>query len=132
MGAFDTIDIAATGVGVSQIWMETLAHNLSNVNTVRAGDQEPFRALYVHARGRSGGDGVDAVELLRAEGDPALVYDPGHPLADADGYVVQPVVDVAGQMADLILAQRSYQMNLRVIQSGEEAVQAALQIGRPR
>ncbi len=135
MGAFDTIDIGATGANVSQVWLDAIAHNLANVNTVRASDAEPFRALLVHAEEdidpRGGvGDGVRAVEVLRSEGDPMWVYDPSHPLADEEGYVVRPVIDVAGQMSDLIVAQRSYQMNLQVIRSAEEAYQAALRIGR--
>lgn len=43
MGAFDTIDIGATGADVSQMWLDAIAHNLANVNTVRASDEEPFR-----------------------------------------------------------------------------------------
>jgi flagellar basal-body rod protein FlgC len=75
---------------------------------------------------------VHAVELLRSPGDPAWVFDPENPLASEEGYVVLPVIDVAGQMADLIVAQRSYQMNLEVIRTGEEAYQAALRIGKPQ
>ena len=136
MGAFATIDIAATGADVSQLWLETIAHNLANVNTVRSPDEEPFRALLVHAQedldGRGGpGIGVRATELLRSAGDPMWVYEPDHPLASDEGYVVRPVIDVAGEMSDLIVAQRSYQMNLQVIRTGEETYQAALRIGRP-
>lgn len=135
MGPFATIDIAATGADVAQLWLETIAHNLANVNTVRNPDEEPFRALLLHAEettsGRGGqGEGVHAVELVRDPGDPAWVFDPENPLASEEGYVVRPVIDVAGQMADLIVAQRSYQMNLEVIRTGEEAYQAALRIGR--
>jgi flagellar basal-body rod protein FlgC len=135
MGPFATIDIAATGADVAQLWLETIAHNLANVNTVRNPDEEPFRALLLHAEettsARGGqGEGVHAVELIRSPGDPAWVFDPENPLASEEGYVVRPVIDVAGQMADLIVAQRSYQMNLEVIRTGEEAYQAALRIGR--
>lgn len=135
MGPFATIDIAATGADVAQLWLETISHNLANVNTVRNPDEEPFRALLVHAEETVGarggqGEGVHGVELLRSQGDPAWVFDPENPLASEEGYVVRPVIDVAGQMADLIVAQRSYQMNLEVIRTGEEAYQAALRIGR--
>lgn len=135
MGAFHTIDIAATGADVSQTWLDAIAHNLANVNTVRGTDEEPFRAMLVHAEealddsGR--GAGTRVREILRSDGDPMWVYDPEHPLADEEGYVVRAVVDVAAQMSDLIVAQRSYQMNLQVIRTGEEAYQAALRIGRP-
>ncbi len=134
MGAFDTIDIAATGADVSQTWLDAIAHNLANVNTIRATDEEPFRAMLVHAEEAldpaGKGDGSRVREIVRSDGDPMWVYDPEHPLADEEGYVVRAVVDVAAQMSDLIVAQRSYQMNLQVIRSGEEAYQSALRIGR--
>ena len=134
MGAFDTIDIAASGADASQMWLDAIAHNLANLNTVRATDEEPFRAMLVHAEevldDNGLGDGTHVRQIVRSDGDPRWVYDPEHPLADDEGYVVRAVVDVAAQMSDLIVAQRSYQMNLQVIRSGEEAYQSALRIGR--
>ena len=132
MGAFDTIDIAATGATTSQDWMDVLAHNLANVNTIRPGDEQPFRALLVQAQANSRGfgAGVRIVAVHEASGDPRLVFDPQHPLANADGYVSFPVIDIAGQMADLIIAQRSYQMNLQVIKNAQETYASALRIGR--
>ncbi len=134
MGAFDAIDIAQTGADVSQLWLEAIAHNIANVNTIRSADDEPFRALLVHAEesldGGGVGEGTRAVQILRSEGEPMWVFDPEHPLASEDGYVVRPVVDMAKEMADMIAAQRSYQMNLQVIKTNEETYQSALQIGR--
>lgn len=134
MGAFDAIDIAQTGADVSQLWLEAIAHNIANVNTIRSADEEPFRALLVHAEesldGGGIGEGTRAVQILRSEGEPMWVFDPEHPLASEDGYVVRPVVDMAKEMADMIAAQRSYQLNLQVIKTNEETYQSALQIGR--
>ena len=134
MGAFDAIDIARTGADVSQLWLEAIAHNIANVNTIRSADEEPFRALLVHAEeaidGAGVGEGTRAVQIMRSEGDPMWVFDPEHPLATEDGYVVRPVVDLSKEMADMIAAQRSYQMNLQVIKTNEETYQSALQIGR--
>jgi flagellar basal-body rod protein FlgC len=134
MGAFDAIDIAQTGADVSQLWLEAIAHNIANVNTIRSADEEPFRALLVHAEesldGGGIGEGTRAVQILRSEGEPMWVFDPEHPLATEDGYVVRPVVDMAKEMADMIAAQRSYQLNLQVIKTNEETYQSALQIGR--
>ena len=134
MGAFGVLDIGASGANVHGQWLQVIAHNLANVNTVRSADEEPFRQLLLHAQENNDdggiGEGVRSYRLLEWEADPALVYEPDHPLANEEGYVVRPAVDVAGQMSDLIVAQRGYQMNLQVIRSGEEAYQAALRIGR--
>lgn len=133
MGAFDAIDIAATGADVSQLWLEAIAHNIANVNTIRPADEEPFRAKLVHAEELLDADGVGtgtyATEILESQGEPMWVWDPEHPLASEEGYVVRPVVELAKEMADMIAAQRSYQMNLQVIRTNEETYQAALRIG---
>jgi flagellar basal-body rod protein FlgC len=133
MGSFDAIDIAASGADVSQLWLEAIAHNIANVNTIRPADEEPFRAKLVHAEEVLDADGVGqgtyAVEILESQGDPMWVYDPDHPMASEDGYVVRPVVDLAKEMADMIAAQRSYQLNLQVIRTNQETYQSALRIG---
>ena len=133
MGAFDAIDIARTGADVSQLWLEAIAHNIANVNTIRSADEEPFRALLVPAEesldGAGVGEGTRAVQIMRSDGEPMWVFDPEHPHASEEGYVVRPVVELAKEMADMIAAQRSYQMNLQVIKTNEETYQAALRIG---
>jgi flagellar basal-body rod protein FlgC len=136
MSPFSIMDIARTGVGFTRYWMDAIAHNLANVNTITPPGEEPFRARLVAARALGAspfapnGSGV-AVGAVVADGaEPARTYDPDHPLADADGVVTQPVVDMAGQMTDLIIANRSYQMNLKTIETGREAYQAALRLGQ--
>ncbi|MEX1164362.1 MAG: flagellar basal body rod protein FlgC [Nitriliruptor sp.] len=136
MTTFSGIDIANTGLGFNKYWLDTVAHNLANLNTVLPGDQEPFRARVVIAQQLGDqpfaetGSGVAVGAVLEQEGDPALVYAPEHPLADEDGYVVRPLVDLAAQMTDMMIAQRSYQTNARSMQSSKEAYEAALQIGQ--
>lgn len=125
---FDGIDVANTGVGFAQTWIETISHNLANVNTVRSGDEDPFRARLLVAQERV--DGVAVGGLREHDGEAAIVHDPTHPLADDDGNVVMPVVDMGGQMTDLLIAQRTYQANLRALSSAQEAYQAALRIGQ--
>lgn len=129
MSMFHTLDIAASGMGLSRFWMDTIGHNLANSNTVRSGDEEPFRAQMVLARERQGG-GVEIAGAIRQEGDPTRVFDPAHPASDDNGYVTLPVIDLAGQMTDLIVASRSYQMNLEVLRDAREAYQSALNLGR--
>ncbi|HXF73237.1 MAG TPA: flagellar basal body rod protein FlgC [Actinomycetota bacterium] len=134
-GPFQDLDTAATGLAAAGFWLDTIAHNIANVNTLAPGDREPFRALSPVLAERIGaaggpGEGVAVVGVVRAAGPPDLVYDPTHPLADAEGYVARPVVDVVGQMVDMMMASRSYQANLQVLQAARERYEASLRIGR--
>jgi flagellar basal-body rod protein FlgC len=116
-------------------WLDRIAHNLANANTITATDEEPFRAERQVARPLEGGpfagsgSGVYTAGQLRDGRDPIVTYDPGHPLADEDGMVQQAVVDTGAQMVDMILAQRHYQVNMRTVSSAHEAYQAALRLG---
>ena len=130
MSAFHGLDIAASGARLGKTWLDAVAHNIANVNTVRPTDEEPFRSKLVIAQEADGLNGVVVAGILESDGTPPLVYDPSHPYADEEGNVTRPVVELAGQMADLIAAQRSYQANLSVIRSHREAYEASMQIGR--
>ncbi len=130
-GPFGALDAARSGASMASMWMDVLGHNLANINTVTATDQEAFRAKYVVLTEDAAGEGVDVQEIVAASGEAPLLYDPDHPLADEDGMVQAPMVDTAGQMSDLILASRHYQMNLQVVSAAEEAYRSALNIGRP-
>lgn len=132
MGSFDAIGIAGSGMTVYRTWLDAISDNLANLNTVTGTDEEAFRARYVVAEavdyGDQGGTRVKGVEFGNAEG--RLVYEPGHPLADAEGYVRYPDIDMSSQMTQLIMAQRGYQANAAVVDRAKETYQAALQIGR--
>ena len=76
------------------------------------------------------GGGVIVRGVVDHAGDPPLMYDPDNPLADDKGYVQGAVVDLAGQMGDLILASRSYQANMSVFKEARDALQVATTLGR--
>jgi flagellar basal-body rod protein FlgC len=75
-----------------------------------------------------GGVRVARNELGSAEG--RMVYEPDNPLADDEGYVKYPDIDLGDQMTQLLMAQRGYQANLSTIKSATEAYQQALQLGK--
>jgi flagellar basal-body rod protein FlgC len=132
---FSAMNIGRTGVGMAHHWLDAIAHNLANANTATTPGQEPFRALKPVVQPLAGGpfgstgSGVVTVAQARQGGDAPQVYDPTHPLADADGMVAMPVMDTSGQMVDLIIAQRHYQANIRTVQSAKEAYESALRLG---
>jgi flagellar basal-body rod protein FlgC len=130
MGPFAALDIASTGASFGKAWLEVLANNVANVNTTRPAEEEPFRARLVIAQARKDGEGVEVVGTSESQGESQLVFDPTHPHADPLGYVKRPVVELGGQMIDLMIANRTYQANLSVIRQSREAYESALQIGR--
>ena len=132
-GPFAAMHNGASGVSVAQRWIDTLSHNIANVSTYTSTDEEPFRARFVVVEEHgSGADprGVRLRNVVRAEGEAPIVFDPEHPLADEDGIVQGPLVDLSGQMTDLIIASRHFQANTRVITAAREAYESALTIGR--
>ncbi len=129
-GPFRQLDVAATGLAASSLWLDAIAHNLANVNTTVPGGEEPFRASHpVFAPIQGDPGGVRVLGLAPEEGEPALVSSPGDPRAGDDGTIAMPVVDLAREMTDMILATRSYQANLRVLEAARERYEAAIRIG---
>ncbi len=129
MGAFETLRIANTSLGMHQTWLDALAHNISNVNTVTSTDEDAFQEQMVRAQSRAdGGVDVDGIELGDAEG--RLTYQPDHPLADEDGMVRTPDMDMGSQMTQLVMAQRGYQASVQVTKTAQDTYSSALQIGK--
>jgi flagellar basal-body rod protein FlgC len=131
MGTFSALGIAGSGLTVYRKWLDAVSDNLANVNTVRATDETAFQARYIVAQandtqgGESGGVHVQRAAYGSAEG--RLVYEPDHPLADAEGNVRDPDIDMASQMTQLIMAPRGYQANASVIDRAREMYTTALQ-----
>ena len=127
---FDMIGIAGTALTVHRKWLDAVSDNLANMNNASATSGPAFQARYVEAAEGSEGSGVyvKGTQLGSAEG--RIVYQPDHPLADADGNVKYPDIDMAEQMGALIIAQRGYQANAQVVDRARETYMAALEIGR--
>ena len=129
MGAFDTLNIASSSLGMHQTWLDTLASNISNVNTVTSPDQDAFQAQMLIVRSSAGG-GVEVAGIAVSSAEGRLVSDPGNPLADEDGYVRAPDLDLSSQMTQLIMAQRGFQAAVQVTKNAQDTYSSALQIGR--
>jgi flagellar basal-body rod protein FlgC len=129
MGAFDMLRIANSSLGMHQTWLDALAHNIANANTVRSTDEGAFQAQMVIARSRQDG-GVDVGGIAVSDPEGRLEYAPDHPLADEDGMVRAPEMDMASQMSQLVMAQRGYQASVGVTKNAQDTYSSALQIGR--
>ncbi|MDP9907167.1 flagellar basal body rod protein FlgC [Arthrobacter bambusae] len=127
---FDAIGIAGSALTVHRKWLDAVSDNLANINTATRTNGKAFQARYIEAAEGSDGTGVYVKSTPQGSATGRLVYQPDHPLADAQGYVRYPDIDLAEQMGALIVAQRGYQANAQVVDRARETYQAALEIGK--
>jgi flagellar basal-body rod protein FlgC len=130
---FDALNISGSGMSVHKVWMDAISDNIANINTVRPTSEAAFQARYVVAQsvengGTGAGVAVGGIALGDANG--RLVSDPNNPMADAQGLVRQPDIDLGEQMTTMIMAQRGYQANISNLDRVKSAYQAAIQMGR--
>ncbi|MBT8225370.1 MAG: flagellar basal-body rod protein FlgC [Dactylosporangium sp.] len=134
MTIFSALGVASTGITVHRKWMDAVSDNITNINTAKPTSEDAFEARYVIAEAVDYGTEFNGVQVggtvLSGKTEGRLVYDPGHPLADVEGYVRMPDIDLGSQMTQLMMAQRGYQANLSVADRAQGAYQAAIQLGR--
>jgi flagellar basal-body rod protein FlgC len=130
MSIFQSIGIAATGTTVYRKWLDAVSDNLSNMNDAVSTSQGAYRERHVVAQQASDGVGAQVGGIVLGNSTGRVVYEPSNPLADKDGNVRYPDIDLASQMGQLMMAQRGYQANLSVVDRAKDAYQAALQIGK--
>ena len=136
MTIFPVFDTASSALKTNRVWMDAISDNLANVNTVRPYDQPAFQARYVEAQQLPSnpgdpigvGGGVEVASIQYGDSKGIERYEPGNPLANAQGIVRSPNVDVGQNMTDLIIAQRAYQLNLAVVDRASQSYQQAIQI----
>lgn len=130
---FHSLSISGSGMNVYRTWLDAIADNVANVNNVTSTDKAAFQERFIVARAASTNGRPDGARVAAAKFGNALgrvVYDPQHPLADNEGFVRLPDMDLTDQMAHLVVAQRAYQANVSAFQSARDAYAKALEIGK--
>lgn len=137
--AFGALNIAASGLGAERLRMEVVANNIANAAVTRTPEGGPYRRRDVAfetvlSEIEGGADsklgGVRVAGLVVDQSELPRVFQPGHPDADAEGFVAMPNVNLPIEMVNLITASRAYEANLRVAQSFLELSQSALALVR--
>jgi flagellar basal-body rod protein FlgC len=130
---FDILGTSGSGMRTYRTWLDAVSDNIANVNTVKRTSEKAFQTRYVQAEAIEDGQtgkGVRVAGIVYGDGEGRMVHEPGNPLADENGYVRYPEVDLGEQMSHLLLAQRGYQANTAVVSRAQEAYQSALTIGK--
>jgi len=133
--AFAAFAISHSGLRAQRIRMDLIANNVANINTTRSPQGGPFRrqmAIFsanpIEPGAVTDGRGVEVAEIVPDMTPFKTVYDPGHPDADENGYVLLPNVNVAMEMVDLVSASRSYEANIASINATKRLLQRTLEI----
>jgi flagellar basal-body rod protein FlgC len=137
MSLFSAINISGSGLTSSRTWIDAIANNIANVNTATATSGSAFQAQYVHQTAIAGaadgaGGGTQATVVPTGDTVGRLTYQPDNPLADKNGYVRLPDIDMSEQMGNLIIAQRAFQASASVIDRAKDVYQAAINIGKSK
>jgi flagellar basal-body rod protein FlgC len=129
----DLINTAASALLTERIRMNTIASNIANAHTTRDanGDSNAYRRKVVNFQSildnQNNVSGVQGV-IEEDQSDLKMIFDPGHPDADQDGYVFYPNVSTEQEMVDMLSAKASYEANLKTIQVTKQMFNSALEI----
>jgi flagellar basal-body rod protein FlgC len=130
MSTFNSIGVAASGVTVYRKWLDAVSDNIANIDNVSRTSEKAFQARYVVAQEAQDGNGAQVGGIAYGSAEGQLTYEPDNPLADTEGYVRRPDIDLGSQMAQMMMAQRAYQANLAVVDRAKESYTAAINLGK--
>jgi flagellar basal-body rod protein FlgC len=139
MSLFRVFDISGSAMAAQSIRLNTTASNLANAESVSSNFDDTYRArkpifaAQLHEALQSGQDYSVKVEVKGiVESDAPLrrEYHPDHPMADENGYIYKPNVNVMEEMADMMSASRSYQTNVQVADAAKQMLNATLNLGK--
>lgn len=138
MSSNPIFDVAGSALHAQSVRLNTIASNLANAQNVAADaksvyqPREPVFAVHAFGDGAGQADGVRVADVVTLDREPVKRYEPGHPLADADGYVFAPDIDPVAQMVNMISASRGFQANVEVLNTAKELTLATLNLGGGR
>ncbi len=136
MSIFSVFDTAAQGMSAQSLRLNLVASNMANVDAVSSSVEETyrsrqpvFRAVLNEVNPDAPAVGVRVAGVVESQAPLRREYAPEHPLADANGYIFRPNVNLVEEMANMISASRSYQSNTEVVNAAKQMLSATLRMG---
>jgi flagellar basal-body rod protein FlgC len=142
LGVFSAIDISASGLSAERTRMNTIASNLANAQTTRTAAGGPYKRVdpvfeaialdKMHALSPSerSVSQVQVSQIVQDQRPGHMVYSPGHPDANKDGYLEYPNVNVVEEMVNMISASRAYEAGISSVEATQKMASSALDLGR--
>jgi flagellar basal-body rod protein FlgC len=145
MSSFKIFDIAGSGLSAQSVRLNTVASNLANADSVSGDPSTVYKARHpvfqavkasIASQAMAAASGTEAANasvrvsgIVESTAEPSERYEPDNPLANADGNVYSPNVNVIEEMTDMISASRAYQNNVEVMNTSKELMLATLKLG---
>lgn len=148
MSYANLFDIAGSAMDAQSIRLNTVASNMANAQSAASSVDQVYRARHpvfaavqqsalqqaggwsAMGSGEEQGAGVEVLGIVESQSPLERRFEPGHPLADEEGYVLYPNVNVVEEMTDMISASRSFQINVEMLQSAKTMAQRLLSLGQ--
>lgn len=152
MTLFNALAVSATGMTANRLWIDLIANNISNVNSIKENGSPYQRKVPLFTEvlkqvnqeveadmssfnfgtdpNKTIGGGVQAYKVATDQSPFKYVYEPGNPHADNNGFVKKPNVEVINEMVDMISANRAYDASVQVANAAKAMVNKALEIGK--
>ncbi len=134
MSLFNIFNISGSAMTAQAQRLNVVASNLANADSATSANGQPYRAKQVVFSATptegQGGEGVKVTAVVEDNSPLKMVYDPKHPLANEQGYVTMPNVNVVEEMVNMISASRSYQNNVDVMNTSKSLLLKTLTIGQ--
>lgn len=138
MSMFKVFDVAGSALSAQSLRLNVTASNMANANSVSSSEGETYRArqpvfaamLEQAAGAQQANVGVQVRGIVESQAPLQQQYNPNHPMANEEGYVFLPNVNVAEEMANMISASRSYQSNVEVINTAKQLMLKTLTLGQ--
>ena len=138
MSLFRVMDIASTGMSAESVRLNTTASNIANANSVSSSYEQTYKArhpvfaaeLQKATEAQSQGAGVQVLGIVESQKPLQIEYSPGHPMADENGYIYKPNVNIIEEMADMMSASKAYETNVQLADTTKRIFRRVLQLGQ--
>ncbi|MGD9602594.1 MAG: flagellar basal body rod protein FlgC [Gammaproteobacteria bacterium] len=139
MSLFSVMNIAGSALAAQTVRLNVTASNMANADSAASSLDRTYRArhpvfqtlaLETEAFDDAPNAGVQVAGIVESQAALRREYQPGHPLADGDGYVFLPNVNVVEEMANMIAASRSYQTNVEIMEASKQMLSRTLALGQ--
>jgi flagellar basal-body rod protein FlgC len=132
MGFKDISNIAGSAMAAQSVRLNTIASNLANADTAAPSEDKAYRArkpVFAAVMENDAGGRVQVLDVVQSADPVRKVYEPGNPLADAEGMVVYSNVNSVAEMADMMSASRAFETNVEVLGRIKSMQQSLLKLG---